>query len=51
MNFDTATDIAHVIQLSVAPVFLLAGIGAFINAFASRLGRVFDRKRFRVVAG
>lgn len=38
-------DISHVIQLSVAPVFLLAGIGAFINAFASRLGRIFDRGR------
>jgi len=38
-------DIAHVIQLAVAPVFLLAGIGAFINAFATRLGRIFDRIR------
>jgi uncharacterized membrane protein len=26
-------------------VFLLAGIGAFVNAFASRLGRIFDRSR------
>lgn len=39
------TDIAHVIQLAVAPVFLLAGISGFINAFASRLGRIFDRSR------
>ena len=39
------TDISHVIQLAVAPVFLLAGIGAFVNAFASRLGRIFDRSR------
>lgn len=39
------TDIAHVIQLAVAPVFLLAGIGAFVNAFAARLGRIFDRIR------
>lgn len=38
-------DIAHVIQLAVAPVFLLAGIGAFVNAFAARLGRIFDRIR------
>lgn len=38
-------DIAHVIQLAVAPVFLLAGIGAFVNAFAMRLGRIFDRIR------
>jgi len=40
-----APDISHVIQLAVAPVFLLAGIGAFVNAFASRLGRIFDRSR------
>lgn len=40
-----ATDISHVIQLAVAPVFLLAGIGAFVNAFATRLGRIFDRSR------
>lgn len=39
------TDISHVIQLAVAPVFLLAGIGAFVNAFAGRLGRIFDRSR------
>jgi len=38
-------DISHVIQLAVAPVFLLAGIGAFVNAFATRLGRIFDRSR------
>jgi len=42
---DTTSDISHVIQLAVAPVFLLAGIGAFINVFAMRLGRIFDRSR------
>jgi uncharacterized integral membrane protein len=45
MPLDPATDISHLIQLAVAPVFLLAGIGAFINAFAGRLGRIFDRSR------
>lgn len=40
-----ASDISHVIQLAVAPVFLLAGIGAFVNAFAGRLARIFDRSR------
>jgi MFS family permease len=44
-NTDMTTDISHVIQLAVAPVFLLAGIGAFVNAFAGRLGRIFDRSR------
>jgi hypothetical protein len=41
----SAPDISQAIQLAVAPVFLLAGIGAFINAFAARLGRIFDRIR------
>jgi hypothetical protein len=45
MDPNVASDISQVIQLAVAPVFLLAGIGAFVNAFASRLGRIFDRIR------
>jgi hypothetical protein len=38
-------EIAGVIQLSVAPVFLLAGVGALVNAMSMRLGRVVDRAR------
>lgn len=45
MEPNAVSDISQVIQLAVAPVFLLAGIGAFVNAFASRLGRIFDRIR------
>jgi hypothetical protein len=45
MNLNSTADIIQLIQLVVAPVFLLAGIGAFINAFAARLGRIFDRIR------
>jgi hypothetical protein len=37
--------IAHQIQLATAPVFLLAGIGAFLNVLANRLARVVDRAR------
>ena len=37
--------IAQQIQLSVAPVFLLAGVGAILNVMASRLARVVDRAR------
>jgi len=37
--------IGQVIQLSVAPVFLLAGVGATLNVLASRLGRIVDRAR------
>lgn len=39
------TDISHVIQLAVAPVFLLTGIGTLLNAMNTRLGRIVDRRR------
>lgn len=39
------TDIAHVIQLSVAPVFLLTAISTLIGAMNTRLGRIIDRRR------
>jgi hypothetical protein len=38
-------DITRVIQLAVAPVFLLTAIGTIINALANRLGRAVDRRR------
>jgi hypothetical protein len=38
-------DIAHSIQLSVAPVFLLSGIGVLLGVLTSRLARVVDRAR------
>ena len=37
--------LAQIIQLAVAPVFLLAGIGAFLNACVGRLARIVDRIR------
>ena len=40
------SDIAHTIQLAVAPVFMLAGIGSFLNVLTGRLDRVVDRARF-----
>jgi len=36
---------AHVIQLSVAPVFLLTGIAGLLNVLTGRLARVIDRAR------
>lgn len=44
MSPDTAS-LAHAIQLAIAPVFLLAGIGGFLGAMTVRLGRVIDRAR------
>ncbi len=38
-------DILRVIQLVVAPVFLLTAVGTLINALNSRLGRAVDRRR------
>jgi hypothetical protein len=34
---------AHVVQMALTPVFLLSGIAALLNVFASRLGRVADQ--------
>lgn len=39
------SDITHVIQLSVAPVFLLTAVATLINAMNARLGRSVDRRR------
>lgn len=36
-------DTAHVIQVALTPVFLLSAIGALLNVFSTRLGRVADR--------
>ena len=41
----TVSTIAETIQLSLSPVFMLAGIGALLNVLAGRLSRVVDRAR------
>ena len=46
MQADTAASaIAQVIQLAVAPVFLLTGVGAILNLLTQRLARIIDRAR------
>jgi hypothetical protein len=37
--------VAHVIQLAVAPVFLLTGIGAILAVITNRIARIVDRFR------
>lgn len=37
--------IGHVIQLAVAPVFLLTSVGAILNVMSNRLSRIIDRAR------
>lgn len=39
------SSIGHVIQLSVAPVFLLTGVGAMLGVLTNRLSRTVDRAR------
>ncbi len=41
---DTAVNtVSHLIQLSVAPVFLIAGVGAILGVLSQRLARIIDR--------
>lgn len=44
-DLGTVSTVAQNIQLAIAPVFLLAGIGSILNVMAHRLGRVVDRAR------
>src|SRR5947209_4324048 len=37
--------VAEIVRLALAPVFLLSGIGAFVNVLAARLSRIVDRSR------
>jgi uncharacterized protein DUF2721 len=46
--FNSAADIgdlAHAIQLALAPVFLLTGIAGILNVMTGRLARIVDRGR------
>ena len=39
------SDITQVIQLAIAPVFMLTAIASLLNALLGRLGRAVDRRR------
>ncbi|MES2322191.1 MAG: DUF2721 domain-containing protein [Pseudomonadota bacterium] len=39
------TDIGHVIQLAIAPVFLLTGVCTMLMVLTNRLARIIDRTR------
>jgi hypothetical protein len=45
MQVATVSTIAQTIQLSLSPVFMLAGISGLLNVLAGRLSRVVDRAR------
>jgi hypothetical protein len=38
-------DIGHIIQLAIAPVFLLTGVGTKLSVLTNRLARIIDRSR------
>jgi hypothetical protein len=40
-----STDIAHLIQSALAPVFLLSGVGVTLGVMTGRLARAVDRAR------
>lgn len=45
MIYAPISAVAATIQTAIAPVFLLAGIGAILNVLAGRLSRIIDRTR------
>ena len=45
LTIPTVSTIAQTIQLSLSPVFMLAGIGALLNVLVGRMARVVDRVR------
>ena len=48
--FSPLGDVAHVIQLAIAPVFLLTAVGTLLNVLTSRLARAVDRRRVLVAS-
>lgn len=38
-------DVGHIIQLAIAPVFLLTGVGTNLSVLTNRLARIIDRSR------
>jgi hypothetical protein len=44
-DLSSIPEVSHLIQLSVAPVFLIAGIGGVLGVMANRLSRIVDRAR------
>lgn len=42
---NSVDEIAHVIQISIGPVFVLTGVGTLLNVLSGRLARILDRAR------
>lgn len=46
MELNMADSAVELIQLSLAPVFLIVGIGQMVNVVTGRLARIIDRARW-----
>jgi hypothetical protein len=46
MDFNLSDGAATIIQLSLAPIFLIVGIGQLVNVATGRLARIVDRARY-----
>src|SRR5258708_36656613 len=45
VNPENVIDVTRLIQLAIAPVFLLTAVGTIIGVLSNRLGRAVDRSR------
>ena len=45
-DFKTVVAVGHVIELAVAPVFLLTAVGTLLSVMTNRLARIIDRARY-----
>ena len=43
LDTNNVKDVSQLIQLAVAPVFLLAGVAGLLNVFTGRLSRIIDK--------
>lgn len=46
MNFALSSSMTQLVQLAIAPVFMLTSVAAFLAVLTNRLGRVIDRSRY-----
>ena len=51
MNPASLEHLTHILQLSIAPVALISGVGLLLLSMTNRLGRVIDRARELVRQG
>lgn len=46
MSAALSTSMTQLVQLAIAPVFMLTSVAAFLAVLTNRLGRVIDRSRY-----